>query len=308
LKRKTKLWIALAILLSLATLPYLADAREFQPFIILQAPQTVDSGQPFNLTVQVRENSIDLNSLAVKITATPPGQVKYTGYTDGDNVLLEIPTTSTNFPPWTHQHSFKPNFTQGRFATLHLQATGCGPINFQLADATAYTMDMTKLNTPDFTTWNTATNIKCKIRGDMDGDSDVDNYDYRLFIKAYGSHRGDPDFNPDADLDSDGDVDIQDYARFATAYTSYTGPTITPTPRPTATPIATTPPIPGPTPPMPPTPNPNAGDLNNDGAIDHTDLHLMVESWKTGARTGDLNGDGTIDMRDVEILDRHWHQ
>jgi hypothetical protein len=53
--------------------------------------------------------------------------------------------------------------------------------------------------------------LEVKIRGDLDGDGDVDYDDYLLFRTAYGSCDGDANFLPAADLDKDGCVTINDY-------------------------------------------------------------------------------------------------
>jgi len=48
------------------------------------------------------------------------------------------------------------------------------------------------------------------ISGDVDGDRDVDIFDIVAMAGAYGSHEGDPEYNPNYDIDGDGDVDIFD--------------------------------------------------------------------------------------------------
>jgi len=54
--------------------------------------------------------------------------------------------------------------------------------------------------------------------GDVDGDGDVDRYDYGLFAGAYGTSEGDPDFDPRCDFDDDADVDRYDYGILAQNY------------------------------------------------------------------------------------------
>jgi len=56
------------------------------------------------------------------------------------------------------------------------------------------------------------------LLGDIDGDGDVDKYDFGFFAVAYGSKVGDPNYMPEADLDSDGDVDKFDFGTFAINY------------------------------------------------------------------------------------------
>jgi len=54
-----------------------------------------------------------------------------------------------------------------------------------------------------------------KILGDIDGDGDVDGFDFGTFALAFGSTEGEPRYNPEADLDHDGDVDKFDFGTFA---------------------------------------------------------------------------------------------
>jgi hypothetical protein len=56
------------------------------------------------------------------------------------------------------------------------------------------------------------------IPGDIDGDGDVDLSDLAALLGAYGTHEGDPSYNPDADLDCDGDVDLSDLAELLGHY------------------------------------------------------------------------------------------
>jgi len=56
------------------------------------------------------------------------------------------------------------------------------------------------------------------ILGDIDGDGDVDSYDFYLFYGAYGTSVGDPAYIPEADLDDDGDVDSYDFYLFSGKY------------------------------------------------------------------------------------------
>lgn len=51
--------------------------------------------------------------------------------------------------------------------------------------------------------------------GDMDGDDDVDVFDFTEFANAFGSFLGDANYNPAADLDADDDVDVLDFGIFS---------------------------------------------------------------------------------------------
>jgi hypothetical protein len=57
--------------------------------------------------------------------------------------------------------------------------------------------------------------VKIRIPGDIDGDGDVDKFDFGSFALAFGSEIGEPRYNPEADLDHDGDVDKFDFGTFA---------------------------------------------------------------------------------------------
>ncbi len=61
--------------------------------------------------------------------------------------------------------------------------------------------------------------LNVKIRGDLDGDRDVDYDDYLIFRTAYDSCSGDDNFIPAADLDGDTCVTINDYRILRTLIT-----------------------------------------------------------------------------------------
>jgi hypothetical protein len=56
------------------------------------------------------------------------------------------------------------------------------------------------------------------LQGDVDGDGDVDRYDFGIFAGAYGNTAGDPNYDGRCDFDSDGDVDRYDFGIFAGNY------------------------------------------------------------------------------------------
>jgi len=66
--------------------------------------------------------------------------------------------------------------------------------------------------------------VKIKIPGDIDGDWDVDPFDFSAFRLAYGSKgppqvpSPQPNYNPEADFDLDGDVDPFDFSTFRLNY------------------------------------------------------------------------------------------
>ena len=64
-------------------------------------------------------------------------------------------------------------------------------------------------------TWSFTT---AAVKGDFDGDGDIDLSDFVEFATAYGSSAGDPNYNVIGDFDDDGDIDLADFVEFATVY------------------------------------------------------------------------------------------
>jgi hypothetical protein len=56
------------------------------------------------------------------------------------------------------------------------------------------------------------------LRGDLDGDGDVDLSDLAQLLAAYGACLGDPDYDPAADLDDSGCVNLSDLATLLSNY------------------------------------------------------------------------------------------
>lgn len=90
-----------------------------------------------------------------------------------------------------------------RNSTLHLYDVG-------LVNSTAQPLPFTTAD-------GSFTNIHALL-GDLNGDGIVDISDAVLAAKAFGSHSGDPNWNPAADLNGDGTVDIFDIIMLARSF------------------------------------------------------------------------------------------
>ncbi|HNH47632.1 MAG TPA: GC-type dockerin domain-anchored protein [Myxococcota bacterium] len=51
---------------------------------------------------------------------------------------------------------------------------------------------------------------------------------------------------------------------------------------------------------------PGPGDSNGDGAVDATDLALLLGAWGSADPGADLNGDGSVDAADLAVLLGNW--
>lgn len=56
------------------------------------------------------------------------------------------------------------------------------------------------------------------LRGDFDGDGDIDIFDFVWFAVAYGSEEGDANYSPIGDFNRDGKINIFDFVAFAVMY------------------------------------------------------------------------------------------
>ena len=95
-----------------------------------------------------------------------------------------------------------------RYGSTDLNISLTSPLETTLLDSTG--------NTVTFTTVNGY--FSNKILGDVDGDGDVDRYDFGTFAGAYGSKTGDSNYVIECDLDRDGYVDRYDFGVFAGNY------------------------------------------------------------------------------------------
>lgn len=60
--------------------------------------------------------------------------------------------------------------------------------------------------------WGSLTGLTIPlVNGDIDGDNEVTLFDFGAVVGAFGSLRGDTNWNPDADLDGDGEVTLFDF-------------------------------------------------------------------------------------------------
>jgi len=102
----------------------------------------------------------------------------------------------------------------GTLATITFQVTGTGVSALDLAETDLVDSDTNEIShdVDD----GSFSNIICV--GDLDGDLDVDKYDFGMFAYAYGARLQDPHYNPDADFNSDYEIDKYDFGTFAFKY------------------------------------------------------------------------------------------
>jgi hypothetical protein len=93
---------------------------------------------------------------------------------------------------------------------------GCTDININVTENMPTKMLDSSGSNISFTTVNGY--FSNKILGDIDGDGDVDRYDFGTFAGAYGTVEEDPDYDVECDFDRDGDVDRYDFGTFAGNY------------------------------------------------------------------------------------------
>lgn len=67
-----------------------------------------------------------------------------------------------------------------------------------------------------YPTWTSKT--VSHVKGDLDGDSAVDDSDFIVLRESLGKCKGDPAYNPDADYDEDGCVSFSDYSTWYRKY------------------------------------------------------------------------------------------
>ena len=64
----------------------------------------------------------------------------------------------------------------------------------------------------------TDTGTPSMLTGDFNGDGQVGIADFLTFVQAFGTHRGQENFDPKFDLDNDGTVGISDFLIFVNAF------------------------------------------------------------------------------------------
>ncbi len=89
-------------------------------------------------------------------------------------------------------------------------APGVYSVILQMTDSTPITYWEER---PDYITVT-----EVAMKGDFDGDGDIDIFDFVDFADGYGSETGDPNYNAIGDFDNDGDIDIFDFVDFADVY------------------------------------------------------------------------------------------
>lgn len=157
------------------------------------------SGLEFKLGFNVsalNANSV-VNGSFLPSSVTPVAQINNTAGFVKFNVTLSTPLSGNGTVAVIQLQVEAGNV---RNSTLHLYDVG-------LVNSTAQPLPFTTAD-------GSFTNVHA-ILGDLNGDGIVDVSDAILAAKAFGSHSGDPNWNPEADLNGDGTVDIFDIIMLA---------------------------------------------------------------------------------------------
>jgi PKD repeat protein len=88
-------------------------------------------------------------------------------------------------------------------------------INYVYTQDGNYTVTLTVIDVNGDNSTITKTITVTVLIGDINGDGKVDIYDVAYVAKRFGTHEGDPDYDPEADFNGDGKIDIYDVATVA---------------------------------------------------------------------------------------------
>lgn len=188
---------------------------------IVPSNQTVYPGGSFNINVIVDSAGIPITACNVIVTFDT--DLVATGLTGADLLgtfgldALYLPTIDMGEAGYGGVRTDGPIAVNGNFVTINfdvdLAATGTYPlvVDATLNDAGGNPIGVFENNGQV----NIGTN---GIKGDFDGDGDIDFFDFYQFASAYGSELGDHNYNAIGDFDDDGDVDFLDFYSFAGVY------------------------------------------------------------------------------------------
>jgi len=149
---------------------------------------SVYEGNIVNVTVTVKNKG--LNTESFNVTAFY------------NNSIIETHTVSNLTPSNTITLKFTWNTSETPLGNYTIKAQASSLLN--------------EYNTTDNTFIDGT--IKIKILGDINGDDEVDWFDFGIFAAAYGSSVGDPNYNVQCDFNLDVDVDWFDFGIFAENY------------------------------------------------------------------------------------------
>lgn len=109
--------------------------------------------------------------------------------------------------------------TLGTGETKSFQVDVAVPAGVANGASLSLTVTATSATNPDLANSAVVTaTVTATSPGDLNKDGKVDLADYLIFLNAFGTCNGSPDYNPDADYDSDGCVTFVDYQRWYQFY------------------------------------------------------------------------------------------
>jgi hypothetical protein len=160
-------------------------------------PASVASGAEFDVVIEAS----DCGTFG-QVVETLPDSYTYLSCTPGDIGVEEVGNT-VKFTFFEDAKSF----------TYRVKAP-------TVDTTTAYTftgvvMDEDRISYP---IGDSEIEIMVNMKGDFDGDGDIDFFDFINFASAYGAELGDLNYNPVGDFNDDSCVDFLDFIAFAGSY------------------------------------------------------------------------------------------
>jgi len=234
-----------AKVINLADLPFLGDPVTSSSTTVFVDPpnvlnETLQAGSNFTVHLNVSDVNdlftwqvnIDWNSYVLNVSRIVPGEFLARADNQTSSEVLGVVINSTDnaqgygslVESILGNVSGIPGPASGRLVSIEFLVLEYGWTNLNIS--ISGTFPTTLLDSAGSNITFTAVDgyFSNKIPGDIDGDKDVDPFDFSSFRLAYGSKgppqvpAPDPNYNKQADFDLDGDIDPFDFSTFRLNY------------------------------------------------------------------------------------------